>query len=300
MCVVSRRITCSLPILLPFVCVFNGICKTAPLHTCAAFLSPKRTPHVLSFSSSSPSKRKKRELSDSNKMKGRSRLPAAERETETETAPMELKRTLESPSEAELVVKKSKFIARAESVASEKAALEFLENVSDLKASHNCWAFRGPDMNSYRFSDDGEPGGTAGRPILAAIDGEKLHNVVVVVTRYFGGIKLGTGGLVRAYGDAARACLKGASTEEIRPCVRVSISAPAALAGQVRNSIEVARSRSLFFPLRVCDETWEADGTSVVLSVELEEGGVEGFRALMQKLETQNCSVVVQVESEPG
>src|SRR3546814_18000784 len=75
-------------------------------------------------------------------------------------------------------------------------------------ATHNCWAWRIGD--DYRSNDDGEPAGTAGRPILAAIDGQGMDRVVVVVTRWFGGIKLGAGGLVRAYGGTAAECLRRA------------------------------------------------------------------------------------------
>lgn len=70
-------------------------------------------------------------------------------------------------------------------------------------ATHHCWAFRGRTRDVYRYADDGEPSGSAGKPILAAIDGQTLSDVGIVVTRYFGGTKLGTGGLVRAYGQTA-------------------------------------------------------------------------------------------------
>lgn len=78
----------------------------------------------------------------------------------------------------------------------------FLQAVQDLQATHNCWAYKVGAQ--YRFSDDGEPAGTAGRPILSAIEAQHLDRVMVVVTRYFGGIKLGVGGLVRAYGGWPR------------------------------------------------------------------------------------------------
>ena len=104
-------------------------------------------------------------------------------------------------------VSKSRFIARSYPITSPDQALEFVtqNRLSDPKASHWCWAFRiGGDES---FSDDGEVSGTAGRPILSAIIGENLDGVVVVVTRYYGGVKLGTGGLVRAYGGIAREAL---------------------------------------------------------------------------------------------
>lgn len=108
-------------------------------------------------------------------------------------------------------IKKSRFAAVAGPVADEVAAKDFIAAKSDRAANHNCWAWRlGP---SYRFSDDGEPSGTAGKPILAAIDGQGLDRVVVVVTRWFGGILLGSGGLIRAYGGTAALCLREAEKE---------------------------------------------------------------------------------------
>lgn len=115
-----------------------------------------------------------------------------------------------------LEVKHSRFIAHAAPAASPQAALAFLAQVADPDATHNCWAYRiGAE---YRSSDDGEPAGTAGRPILAAIEGQGCDQVMVVVTRWYGGIKLGAGGLVRAYGGAAAECLRMA---ERRPLVEM-------------------------------------------------------------------------------
>ena len=105
-------------------------------------------------------------------------------------------------------VKHSRFLARAAPVTTSEAALAFLAQVADDAATHNCWAYR--VGSEYRSSDDGEPAGTAGRPILAAIDGQGFDQVMVVVTRWFGGVKLGAGGLVRAYGGATAECLRTA------------------------------------------------------------------------------------------
>ncbi|WP_244448727.1 YigZ family protein [Bosea sp. LC85] len=105
-------------------------------------------------------------------------------------------------------IKKSRFLATAGPIADEAAAKAFIAAQSDPAAHHNCWAWRcGP---SYRFNDDGEPSGTAGKPILAAIDGQALDGVAVVVTRWFGGVLLGSGGLIRAYGGTAALCLREA------------------------------------------------------------------------------------------
>ncbi|QDB99284.1 YigZ family protein [Mesorhizobium sp. 8] len=102
-------------------------------------------------------------------------------------------------------IKKSRFLAVAGPVPDEAAAKAFIEANSDQTANHNCWAWR--IGQAYRFNDDGEPGGTAGKPILQAIDGQSLDRVAVVVTRWFGGVLLGSGGLIRAYGGSAAMCL---------------------------------------------------------------------------------------------
>lgn len=114
--------------------------------------------------------------------------------------------TLVAPFQHEEEIKKSRFLAQAAPVASPADALAFFQAVGDPAATHNCWAYRIGD--AYRFNDDGEPGGTAGRPILAAIDGQGCDRVAVMVTRWYGGIKLGAGGLVRAYGGSAAECLR--------------------------------------------------------------------------------------------
>ena len=122
--------------------------------------------------------------------------------------------TLAAVATSSLEIKHSRFITHAAPVQSPEQALAFIAQVSDGDATHNCWAYR--IGGEYRSSDDGEPSGTAGRPILAAIVGQGYDQVVAVVTRWYGGIKLGAGGLVRAYGGAAAECLRVA---ERRPLV---------------------------------------------------------------------------------
>ena len=121
--------------------------------------------------------------------------------------------TLVAPARYELIVKKSHFLAQAIPIDNAEQALAFLASVHAADANHHCWAYRLRD--AYRSSDDGEPSGTAGRPILAAIDGQGCDRVMVVVTRWFGGIKLGAGGLVRAYGGAASECLRNAERKPL-------------------------------------------------------------------------------------
>ena len=102
-------------------------------------------------------------------------------------------------------IKKSRFQAFAVPVESEQAVKDFLEQYKDISTTHQCWAWK--IGHNVRFNDDGEPSGTAGRPILATIEGNELTNVLVLVNRWYGGVKLGTGGLVRAYGGTAGQCL---------------------------------------------------------------------------------------------
>lgn len=110
-------------------------------------------------------------------------------------------------------IRKSRFVALAAPVASAAEAQAFIAAHSDASASHNCWAWK--VGQHCRFNDDGEPGGTAGRPILAAIEAQDMDQVAVLVIRWYGGIQLGTGGLARAYGGSANKCLQAAPCLEL-------------------------------------------------------------------------------------
>ena len=125
--------------------------------------------------------------------------------------------TLQTTASASLTERKSEFIATVAPVHTEEEALEF---IADLRkryadARHNVYAYLLREGNTSRFSDDGEPHGTAGLPILDVLRGEGLTDVAVVVTRYFGGILLGTGGLVRAYSQSARMAIDAAGRAQI-------------------------------------------------------------------------------------
>ena len=122
---------------------------------------------------------------------------------------------------AEYVIKKSKFIARAVHITTEEEAQAYLRDGKKQywDARHNCYAYRlGMNFEKQKSSDDGEPSGTAGKPILEVLKNKSLTNTLIVVTRYFGGIKLGTGGLIRAYGTAAVAALDNAIIEDYIDC----------------------------------------------------------------------------------
>lgn len=132
-------------------------------------------------------------------------------------------------------IKGSRFIATAGPFRSEDALATVIAHLRDLypEANHHCSAWRSGDR--YRASDDGEPSGTAGRPILQQLDGRGLDQTWVVVTRIFGGTKLGTGGLVRAYGTAAGAVLDVAPMAEYIETRRVQVTVPYELQGAVES-----------------------------------------------------------------
>ncbi len=136
--------------------------------------------------------------------------------------------------QAEIEIKRSRFIADVWPVHSEEQVLQYLESIrlQHKKASHHVFAYRLDDDSMQRFSDDGEPGGTAGRPILDVIRGEDIHQVLIVITRYFGGTLLGSGGLVRAYSQAAREGLEAAGTVQTIQMVQCRITLPYELSGK--------------------------------------------------------------------
>ena len=130
--------------------------------------------------------------------------------------------TIASDVTSEEDIKKSRFQAIAVPVANEQDVKDFLEISKDISTTHQCWAWK--IGNNVRFNDDGEPSGTAGRPILATIEGNELSNILVLVNRWYGGVKLGTGGLVRAYGGCAGQCLLLAEKIELIEKKKVSFS----------------------------------------------------------------------------
>lgn len=167
--------------------------------------------------------------------------------------------TLAAVETVEQEIKKSRFRAVAGPVGDEADARRFIGEQSDATAGHNCWAFRAGGV--YRFSDDGEPGGTAGKPILQAIDGQGLDNVAVVVSRWFGGVLLGTGGLARAYGGTAAACLRAEQRREIVPLSTVTIGCTFADAGRIRARLDTVAGA------RVEAEVFTAGGARLTVAV---------------------------------
>ena len=140
---------------------------------------------------------------------------------------LEKYKTVYEGGEGEIVEKKSRFIATVRPVQTEEEALAFIEEMKKKywDARHNCTAFTlGSRHQLTRCSDDGEPAQTAGRPMLDVLLGRELHNVCAVVTRYFGGVLLGTGGLVRAYTTATARALENAEVVTVRSVVELSVT----------------------------------------------------------------------------
>ena len=176
--------------------------------------------------------------------------------------PPTMPRTLATPCESLEIIQKSRFRVQAAPVASPEEALAFVQRVGDPTATHNCWAWK--IGAQYRFSDDGEPGGTAGRPMLVALEGQDFDQVAVVVTRWFGGIKLGTGGLARAYGGATARCLQGAEAVPLVVLRRGSCHCRFA-------ELALLKARLDGLGARLEQETYDAEGATLVLALPPEQ-----------------------------
>lgn len=171
---------------------------------------------------------------------------------------MSIATTLAERASHQIEVKHSRFLALAAPVASPEAALAFVQEVADAGATHNCWAYR--IGAQYRFNDDGEPSGTAGRPILAAIDGQGCDQVAAVVIRWYGGIKLGAGGLVRAYGGAAAECLRRAARRELIVHAELDLAYPFEDTGAIHAALNA-------FGAEKTHERFDAGGAHVRIRV---------------------------------
>lgn len=155
-------------------------------------------------------------------------------------------------------IRKSRFITLAAPISSPAEAQAFIEQHSDLAATHNCWAWKLGAQ--YRSSDDGEPGGTAGRPILAAIEAQDCDQVVVLVIRWYGGIQLGTGGLARAYGGGANKCLQQAEKRLL--VSRVELQCSCTFSELALLKLRIAEADGL-----VVDEQFTANGVDLRLAL---------------------------------
>lgn len=148
--------------------------------------------------------------------------------------------TLAQPAHAELVIRKSRFIACVQAVPDRGQALAIVAQLraEHPQAAHVCWALLAGGQSAA--NDDGEPGGTAGRPMLEVLRRQDLEGVLATVVRYFGGVKLGAGGLVRAYTDAVAQALLGAHKLPLRKTLALRCAVPYALEGMVRRELQQA------------------------------------------------------------
>jgi uncharacterized YigZ family protein len=180
--------------------------------------------------------------------------------------------TIRARTRAELKVRGSRFIGTGIPVRTREEANDAIEGIRRQfhDATHNCFAYRlGVGGEERRFNDDGEPSGSAGRPILGALERAALTNLVVIVTRYFGGTKLGVGGLARAYGEATARVIQEAE-RETRTIVRtVSLVIPHAYVGEVMRAV----SR---MDARISDTTYDEE---VHLELQVRRSKVRQLRA---------------------
>ena len=165
------------------------------------------------------------------------------------------------PYQSEIEVKRSRFVADLMPLTSDPRAQIQAIRQTQPKAGHHCWAYIGdPESTDRDSSDDGEPKGTAGKPMLAMLQGLGLGQTLVVVSRYFGGVKLGTGGLVRAYGQAVREAIEQAELIRVEPRDRIDLEFPYDQAGWVeslRRELNAEQVESVYGErIRV---VWEVD-----------------------------------------
>lgn len=189
---------------------------------------------------------------------------------------------VDGPARGEIVEKKSRFIANVFPVDSEEQALEIIEKTKKQywDARHNCFAFViGKNNEVQRFSDDGEPQGTAGKPILEVLTKGNIHNTLIIVTRYFGGTLLGTGGLVRAYGQSSKAAIE--NSRLLRVCEGVSFSVECDY-----NSI--GKIKYIIAQMNI--EAKEEYGANVKLDIEMSKENFEKFKS--QVVEATNGQAV--------
>ena len=182
----------------------------------------------------------------------------------------DLFKTIQNPAEGLYKEKGSKFLARAYPVAREESIKEHLASLQKLyhDARHYCYAWRlTPEKTQYRVNDDGEPSGTAGKPIFGQIVSRDLTNVLVVVIRYFGGTKLGVGGLIRAYRSAANDALDQAHIIECRVYDRLKLDFEY---GQMNSVMKAIKDKELEFE----DQQFDMECSLVLKSWKRKTGGV--------------------------
>lgn len=182
-------------------------------------------------------------------------------------------RTVQKEACGEITEKRSRFIASVKPVTTEEEAVLFLEKLKKKywDARHNVYAYIIEENNIQRYSDDGEPAGTAGVPVLEFLKKEGLSNIIVVVTRYFGGILLGTGGLVHAYSKSAKVGVEAAEPVDMVLSQRLDISCEYTMLGKVQSEIAKRNAKT--------DEIIYAENVKIPVFMPVSE--VDGFKREM-------------------
>lgn len=195
-------------------------------------------------------------------------------------------KTIEGSAEDRFIEKKSEFIGYIRHTATEKEALDFIAEIRAMhrKATHNCYAYILRENNLSRHSDDGEPGGTAGVPIYEVLRKEGLTDVTCVVTRYFGGVLLGSGGLVRAYTKGAKIACDAAETLDMRTAAKLVLKLEYPFYGKIGKTLETR-------DVRVVNEDFGA-GVTITLYIP-----AENAEDLKKEL-TEVCSGDISVEKQ--
>ena len=193
------------------------------------------------------------------------------------------------PAHAQFTVKGSKFIAAVIPVSDEEEAKAHLTAIRKKyhDATHNCYAWRIHSV-SEKASDDGEPSGSAGKPILQVLKGSRLTNTLVVVTRYFGGTKLGIGGLARAYSEAVSMALEKTKTVTLYPLIVLSCAV------SFQESQSVYQTVNRFPDVKISGE--EYDGTGVIFSLRMKKVSLEPFREQFQEHLNREPDLVIVEE----
>ena len=202
-------------------------------------------------------------------------------------------KTIAKPSRGEFKDRGSKFIAYAFPVYSESEWQEHLEAVKKehFKARHHCYAYRiGLDQNNFRANDDGEPSGTAGRPILGQIDSFGLTNLFIVVVRYFGGTKLGTSGLINAYKTSAAEALQNGEVIEKTVEDIYAIHFDYALMSEVMNAVKKME-------LEIVNQVFEQKGyLEIAIPQSIVEGTLRQLKAYIAKVSTEEIELIGEIE----
>ncbi len=199
-------------------------------------------------------------------------------------------KTIEGSAEDRFIEKKSEFIGYLRHTETEQDALGFIAEIRAMhrKATHNCYAYILRENNLSRHSDDGEPGGTAGVPIYEVLRKEGLTDVTCVVTRYFGGVLLGAGGLVRAYTKAAKIACDAAVTLDMRTAAQLTLKLEYPYYGKIGRTLEG-------YDVRIESEDF---GTDVTITLYIPTENTDPFRKELTDVCGGNISVIVNKETE--